>query len=32
MKKVYKKYPESFLTGYIYCESIMCLNPWDLWH
>lgn len=32
MKKLHEKYTTNQFIGYIYCESIMILNPWRLWY
>lgn len=32
MKKIFIENKNDELVGYFYCESIMALNPWNLWY
>lgn len=32
MKKHFIENKDDELVGYFYCESIMALNPWNLWY
>lgn len=32
MKKIVEQHPEDHFINLIYCDSIMVLNPWSLWH